>query len=329
MNYLITGATGFIGPWLIKRLVSEGHSCRCLVRSTAKAESISDLSHVELVEGNLTDKNSLKNIAANMDGLFHMATLGHVHNFKAPESMFEDVNVTGTKNIIDEAVKAGIKKIVHCSSVAAMGICNDVPATEESECKPHHPYGLSKLHAEEMLRKLSEKMGLPVVIIRFSMVYGPGDWRDMLRIARFVKRRFIPKIGNRSKLTPLIHVNDAVDGLILAMEKGRQGETYLLTNKNSEPFDRVLKIIQNALDINVITLPVPEWFALTAASGIETLCKLFGKAPFVTRKNIESTLADRVFSIEKAQRELGFNPCVDPEKGLRDTVLWYKENGWI
>lgn len=309
--------------------MSEGHSCRCLVRSKANTKVISDLPGVEIIKGDVTDKNSLKNIAVGMHGLFHLATLGHVHNFRAPEGMFEDVNVKGTKNIIDEAADAGIKKIVHCSSVAAMGICSDVPANEESRCRPHHPYGLSKLHAEEMLQKLCDDAGLPVVIIRFSMVYGPGDWRDMLRITRLVKRRIIPKIGNRSKLTPLIHVDDAVKGLILAMEKGRPGDTYLVTNKNSEPFDKILKIISKALEIRCFTVPVPEWAALGAASGIESLCNMFGKSPFVTRKNIESTLADRVFSIEKAQKELGFNPSIDPEKGLRDTVLWYREQGWI
>ena len=329
MNYLITGATGFIGPWLVKKLVSEGHSCRCLVRSKAAGKSISDLQNVELIEGDITDKVSLKNIAVDMDGLIHLATLGHVHNFKAPEGMFEDVNVTGTKNIIEQAMSAGVKKIVHCSSVAAMGICDDVPADEKSECKPHHPYGLSKLHAEEMVRTLCDETGLPAVIIRFSMVYGPGDWRDMLRIAKLVKRRVIPKIGSRPKLTPLIHVEDAVEGLILAMERGRQGETYLITNNNSEPFDRILKIIAKALQIRCLTVPVPEWAALTAASAIEKLSNLIGVSPFVARKNIESTLTDRVFSIEKAEKELGFNPRIDPEKGLKETVLWYRENSWV
>ena len=329
MNYLITGATGFIGPWLVKRLILEGHSCRCLVRSMAKAESISDLSHVELIEGDVTDKISLKNIASGMHGLFHLATLGHAHNYKAPEAMFEDVNVKGTKNIIDEAANTGVKKIVHCSSIAAMGICNDIPANEKSECRPHHPYGLSKLHAEELVRKLYKERGIPAVIIRFSMVYGPGDWRDMLRITRLVRRRIIPKIGKNPKLTPLIHVEDAVKGLVLAMEKGISGETYLITNISSEPFDKILKIIAKALGVTCVTFPVPEWTALSAASGIEALCRLFGRPPFVTRKNIESTLADRVFSIEKAQREFGFNPSIDPEKGLRDTVLWYREMGWI
>lgn len=329
MKYLITGANGFIGPWLVKRLAWEGHSCRCLVRSKTSAESISYLQNVELIEGDVTDKNSLKDIAVNVDGLFHLATLGHVHNFKAPEGMFEVVNVAGTKNIMDEAVNAGVKKIVHCSSVAAMGICDDVPANEESKCRPHHPYGLSKLHAEEMLRKLCKENGLPVVIIRFSMVYGPGDWRDMLRIAKLVKKRIIPKIGSSPKLTPLIHVEDAVEGLLLALEKGRLGETYLITNKKSEPFDKILDIIANSLEIKCFTVPVPEWAALTAASGIEKISNLIGISPFVARKNIESTLADRIFSIEKAQRELGFDTYIDPEKGIRETVLWYRKNNWI
>jgi nucleoside-diphosphate-sugar epimerase len=210
-----------------------------------------------------------------------------------------------------------------------MGICNEVPASEESKCRPHHPYGLSKFHSEELIRKLFNEQGLPAVIIRFSMVYGPGDWRDMLRITRLVKRRIIPRIGNRPKLTPLIHVEDAVKGLVLAMKKGRPGETYLITNKNSEHFDYILRIIEKTLKITCFTVPVPEWAALSAASGIETLCKLFGKSPFITRKNIESTLADRIFSIEKARRELGFNPSIDLKKGLKDTVLWYRENGWI
>lgn len=329
MNYLITGATGFIGPWLIKRLISQGHRCRCLVRSSAKAKVLSGLNNVEIFEGDITDEASLKGIASDMDCLFHLATLGHAHNFKVSKGMFKKVNVIGTENIMKEAAKAGIEKIVHCSSVAAMGICSDLPAIESSKCHPHHPYGMSKLGAEEIVRELHRNEELPAVIIRFSMVYGPGDWRDILRITRFVKRRIIPKIGNRPKLTPLIHVDDAVEGLILAMEKGGEGETYLITNKHSEPFDSILKIIKNTMNISCVTIPVPEWFALTAASGIEILCKTIGKPPLITRKNIESTLADRVFSVKKAREEIGFNPSVDPEKGLRDTVLWYMEKGWV
>jgi nucleoside-diphosphate-sugar epimerase len=328
MKYLITGATGFIGPHLVKKLVSEGHSCRCLVRNSSNAEVLKELG-VELVEGDITRAETLKGIADGMDRVLHMATLGHMSNFTVTESMFEVINVRGTLHIMTEALRARVQRIVHCSTVAAMGICSDVPATEESSCNPHHPYGRSKLKAEQKVLGLIAEKALPAVIIRFSMVYGPGDARDILKLTRLTKKGLFPKIGNRPKLTPLIHVDDAVKGLLLAAEKGRIGEVYLLTNPESLPFDDIRKSLQQALVIKRFPLYVPEWAALTVASLSEKIFPLIGKVPPVSRKNIESTLADRVFSIEKAKKELGFYPRVNPEIGLRETVEWYKEQEWV
>ena len=300
MRYLVTGATGFVGPYLVKELVSLGHNCRCLIRPESDTKKLEGLD-VELITGDITNANTLKGIADGMDCIFHMATLGHMSNFTVTESMFKEVNVQGTVNIMDEALRAGVDRVVHCSTVAAMGICHELPATEESRCNPHHPYGRSKLKAEqEVLRMVSDE-GLPAVIMRFSMVYGPGDWRDILRLTRMAKKGLFPKIGNKPKLTPLIHVTDAVHGLLLAAEKGRAGQVYLVTNRQSEPFDRIRTIIQKALGVRGFTIYVPEWAALTTASLIEKVFSVVGKAPPVTRKNIESTLADRVFSIKKAE----------------------------
>ncbi len=328
MKYLITGATGFIGPHLVRKLVSEGHSCRCLVRNSSNVEVLKELG-VELAEGDITQAETLKGIADGMDRVLHMATLGHMSNFTVTESMFEAINVRGTLHIMKEALRARVQRVVHCSTVAAMGICPDVSATEESSCNPHHPYGRSKLKAEQKVLELIAAKALPAAIIRFSMVYGPGDARDILKLTRLTKKGLFPKIGNRPKLTPLIHVNDAVKGLLLAAEKGRIGEIYLLTNQESLPFDNIRKILQQALVIKRFPLYVPEWAALTAASLSEKIFPVIGKVPPVSRKNIESTLADRVFSIEKAKKELDFHPQVNPEIGLRETVEWYKEQGWV
>lgn len=328
MRFLVTGATGFIGPYLIERLVSRGDSCRCLVRTPSKKGGL-DRKGVELVEGDITDPKSLCGIADGIDGLFHMATLGHMSNFKVTEAMFEAVNVQGTVNIMNECRRAGVGKMVHCSTVAAMGICSDVPATEKSACNPHHPYGRSKLRAEEAVLRLVSEEALSATIVRFSMVYGPKDWRDILRLTRMAKKSLFPKIGSRPKLTPLIHVKDAVEGLLLAMEKGRVGEIYLITNRKSEPFDKIIRIIQKALGVPGIPIYLPAWAALTTVSMTEKLFNMLGKAPPISRKNIESTLADRVFTIEKAEKELGFDPQIDPEIGLRDTILWYKDHGWV
>lgn len=328
MKYLITGASGFIGPHLVRKLTSEGHFCRCLVRSPDKFKPGVD-SNIEVVAGDVTRPETISGVADQMDAILHLATLGHMSNFSVPPEMFVSVNVHGTENIMHEAISAKVDRVVHCSSVAAMGICKDIPATEESECFPHHPYGKSKLEAEKRVREMVTTQGLKACIVRFSMVYGPGDWRDMLKLTRLAKKGMFPKIGRRPKLTPLIHVLDAIQGILLAADKGQVGETYLITNEASEPFDRIRLILQAALGVKRLPLYAPEWAALLAASVIEKTFTIVGKTPPVARKNIESTIADRIFSIEKAKHELGFNPIVDPVEGLTETVKWYQVNGWV
>lgn len=328
MNYLITGATGFIGPYLLERLTAGGHNCRCLVRPGSETK-IPDLPGAQTISGDITRPETLANIADNTDYLLHLATLGHMSNFTITEDMFFTINVQGTVNVMNEALRAGVRKIVHCSTVAAMGICDEIPSTEATLCRPHHAYGRSKLKAEEEVLRLVAEKGLPATITRFSMVYGPGDPRDILKLTRLAKKGFFPRVGRRPKLTPLIHVKDAVEGLLLAAEKGVPGEIYLITNKTSEPFDRIREIIQDSLGVKRKSLYIPEWGALAMASLIETIFTLAGKTPPVSRKNMESTLADRIFSIEKAVRDLAFDPRTDPVDGLRETVQWYMDNGWV
>ncbi|EFK08335.1 RmlD substrate binding domain protein [delta proteobacterium NaphS2] len=328
IRYLVTGATGFIGPHLIRELSSQGHFCRCLVRDPKKIATI-ESNNLEVFAGDITRPETLNGVAREIDCVLHLATLGHLNNFTVSPQMFEAVNVHGTINVMNAALDAGVKRVVHCSSVAAMGICKDNPATEESRCIPHHPYGKSKLKAEEAILKMVSSRHLPACIIRFSMVYGPGDWRDMLKLTRMAKKGLFPKVGNRPKLTPLIHVDDAVHGILLAAERGRIGETYLITNAESEPFDHLRKLILESLGIRRPSLFVPEKLALGVATLMESIFTRLGWAPPVSRKNIESTLADRVFSIRKAEKELGFSPTIDPAVGIRQTVQWYQSKGWV
>jgi len=318
-----------MGPCLVHKLQSLGHYTRCLVRSTSNKKEELEKLGAELITADITRAETLQGTADNIDVVLHLATLGHMNNFVAGEKMFEEVNVQGTRNMMEEAIRARVNRFVYCSSVAAMGIPSEVPATEKTVCNPHHAYGRSKLKAEQNVLKQNDDKKLHTVIIRFSMVYGQGDKRDMLKLTRLAQKGLFPKIGHRPKLTPLIHVKDAVQGLLLAAAKGRPGEIYLITNQQSEPFDQLRKIIQDALGIRRIPLYIPEWGALAAAIVLEKLFSFLGKVPPVSRKNIESTLADRIFSIEKAQKELNFAPQIDPEQGLKETVLWYKKKGWV
>lgn len=328
MKYLITGATGFIGPHLVRNLAADGHTCRCLVRKDSNTGPLQELG-AELIVADITRAETLSGAADGVQRVLHLATLGHMSNYTVTESMFEAINVQGALNVMREALRAGVPRVVHCSTVAAMGICRDVPATEQSRCNPHHPYGRSKLKAEREILQMIAKQSLPAVIVRFSMVYGPGDPRDILKLTRLARKGLFPKIGGRPKLTPLIHVADAVQGLLQAAEKGAIGEVYLLTNRSSLPFDDIRKLIQAALGVRRLPLYVPEWAALTAASLAERIFPIVGRVPPVSRKNIESTLADRVFSIDKAASDLDFCPRIDPAAGLKETVEWYRNQGWV
>ena len=325
---LITGATGFVGPYLTRALLKKGYSCRCLVRDIEKARSL--LRHeVELVKGDITRPETLEDICKGIDRVFHMATLGHLSNFVSGIETFRSVNTQGTINVMEAALKAGVDRFLHVSTVAAMGISSDVPATEDTPFNPHTPYGISKMEAEEKVLQYGKEKGLPAVIIRYSMVYGPRDYRDMLKLCKLAKKGLFPKIGSSAKLTPLVHVDDAVEGAILAIEKGKIGEVYLITGDSSVEFDWIRKTILVALGVRRPPLYIPEWPALFAASIIEKLFLFVGRSPFVSRKNIESTLADRVFSIEKAKRDLGYAPRISPDKGIKQTVKWYKEQKWV
>lgn len=329
MKVLVTGATGFIGPYLVKELADQGHFCRCLVRDIGKAKPLLPEINIEFFEADIRDKDRLAGIADGMDGVFHLATMGHAYHYNVPDQDFFDINVQGTEHIAKQALASGVKRFIHCSSVAAMGVCTEIPADENTVCRPVHPYGISKLTAEKKILDMVHADHLPASIIRFSMVYGPGDWRDMLKLVRLYKKGLYPKVGNRPKLTPLIHVRDAVAGLILAYEKARTGQVYFLTNETPEKFDDIRQYIARGLDMKRPVLYVPEWMALAGASLIETVYRFAGKVPPVTRNNIQSTLADRVFSMEKTINDLGFATRVPAEQGIIDTVKWYRQQGWI
>lgn len=328
MRYLITGATGFVGPYLVEQLTQRGHSCVCLARPASDVGRLRDLS-AEIVFGDVAEPDTIYGIADGVDYAIHMATLGHASNFTADYSLFEKVNVWGTLNIANESLRAGVKKFIHCSSTAAMGICQEVPADEQSACLPHHAYGRSKLQAEKEILQRVELDGLNAVIIRFSLIYGPAEPKDMLFLARLAKRRLLPRIGTRTKLTPLIHIDDAVQGLLRAVEKGRPGQIYIITNERSEPFDEIVKIVRRSVGVSDAYVYLPEWLALSLGLLSEKLFPLLGLAPPVTRMNIVSMLADRVFSIAKAKEDLGFEPKVAVADGLNETIQWYVNRGWV
>ncbi|HEY82500.1 MAG TPA: NAD-dependent epimerase/dehydratase family protein [Dehalococcoidia bacterium] len=224
MLTLVTGGTGFIGQRLVKRLLERGERLRLLVRKTSNLTPFSG-QPVEFAYGDVTDRPSVE---AALTGCSHLYHLANVYDWWLPDySLYYRVNVEGTRNVLEAALAAGVEKVVYTSSMVALpGASGEV----FNETTPHRGYFVceyerTKYLGEQIARELAEK-GLPVVCVLPTGVYGPGDTKVMGRLlAAYLKRRLPALINIR---TNIVYVDDVVEGHILAMERGKVGERYLL-----------------------------------------------------------------------------------------------------
>lgn len=328
MKTLVTGGTGFIGRYLIAELKSQGKEIRCLVRQP-DAE-LSELG-IEQIKGDITDAPSIKGIAEGVETVFHLAAAGHVGAMtQEAYEHFHSMNVVGLGNLLEELRGSStIRKIVHFSSTAAMGLIEGT-ASEESECNPTTPYQKSKRESEETALSYFRDYNLPVVVIRPSMVYGPGDRnKEFLSMCKLVKSGVFPVPAKVDALTPLVYVTDVVQGAILTAEKGRPGDVYLLTGDNAYPVVDLARRIGSELGVRQSGIYVPRWAMTLAAAVTEKIFGIIGKPPIMSRQRVSSIFADRSFDITKAETELGYKPQVTLEEGIARTIGWFKEQKLI
>ncbi|MDO8683380.1 MAG: NAD-dependent epimerase/dehydratase family protein [Armatimonadota bacterium] len=327
MKVLVTGGAGFIGRHLISVLLKEGHSVRCLTHSNSAIDL--QAQGVEIVKGDITDPDSIRNIADSIDVVYHLASSGHVGaNTDAAYKEFRHVNVIGLRNLIDEVVeRSRISRLVHFSSTAAMGLIEG-EANEESVCRPQTPYQRTKYEAEEILRRKFHRDGLPVVILRPSMVYGPGDRnQEFLAMCKMVKKGRFPLSSTSEGLTPLVHVDDVAQAAMLAKTRGREGQTYIITADRSYSIHELIDVIASTLGVSRGGIEIPNWTMEVAAVVCEIGSKAFGSQPALTRRRLKSILADRSFDISKAVKELGYAPRTSLRDGVADVISWYKSQG--
>jgi nucleoside-diphosphate-sugar epimerase len=329
MRALVTGATGFIGTHLVTRLKRLGYECRCLVRSRQRASQMKALCETEIIEGDVTDAASLSGAGKGIDHAFHLAAVGHVSAVSEDaRRVFVKTNAHGAENVARVCAEEGVGRLVHFSSTAAIGL-PDVPVADEATpCQPSTPYQLSKRSGELAVLRVGTEGALDVVIVRPCMVIGPGGYGEFLKMARLMARGLFPRVGRGANLTPVVHVRDVVDGAILAAERGVAGEAYLLVG-GSYPMDEIRNLVVSALGRTPPYPYLPTWLALLGAAALERVATLSGRTPIVTRANISSTVADRVFSTEKARKALGFSPRVPIEEAVQETVNWYLAQGAI
>jgi dihydroflavonol-4-reductase len=326
---LITGATGFVGSAVLRQLIKTGHTVRALIRANSDRRNLDGLS-IEICTGDLTDRASLDCALAGCSVLFHVAADYRLWVIN-PREIYE-TNVTGTRNIMLAAAHVGITRIVYTSSVATLGLNPDgSPADENTPVSVADMIGhykRSKFLAEAEVKRLAEEEGLPVIIVNPSTPVGPRDIKPTPtgRIIVDAASGRMPAYVDTG--LNLVHVDDVAAGHLLALERGKIGERYVLGAVNM-----TLKEILTALAAITGRRPpkirLPHNLVLPIAYISEAWARTVGgKEPRITLVGVRLAKKRMFFSTEKARRALGFNPRPIDE-ALRDAVHWFRENGYL
>jgi len=327
---LVTGSTGFVGGHLVRMLHQKGYKVRCLARPQSDTSKFRDLD-VEIVQGNIFDIKTVHRITNNVDVIFHLIGGGNVSTITRRGLVrLRHLNVFSLKNILEAVKKKPIDKIIHFSSISAMGVQKNVTLTEKSPCKPKIPHEIAKRESEEMAIKYFKKYKTPVVILRPSQIYGPEDIKsEILLLVRLVKRHIFPFIGGGDFYMPLVYVTDVVNCAINAMLFGEPGETYIVSDERSYTLKEIIKEIANNIPVKYPGFYVPTKMAKLLIFPVEKLCKYVGVEPPFTIYRIDSITSNRFVSINKAKEKLFYKPIVNLQTGMQRTITWYKSKGFL
>lgn len=328
MRILITGATGFVGGYLVKELAAQGHEITCLVRKTSNVGKLKNFD-VNFIYGDILNKPSLETAVENTDLIYHLVGVGSLSaNTEDEFKKFYNINYGGTKNLLDSVVSKNmnVEKIICVSSTAAVGL-HDGMIDESATCNPITPYQKSKYESEKLILTYCDRFGLPITIIRPCMVYGIGDLNsEILKMCKFIKRGIFPLFNDGNNAVPLIYVTDLIQGILLSATKGRDGEVYFITNEKISTMNEIIDAISKSMNSNVCRLKISKKIAGSSACIIEKSAIILNVRPIITRDRIYSMTSNRIFSIEKAKKDLGYSPKVSLKEGITKTIAWYKKN---
>jgi dihydroflavonol-4-reductase len=324
---LVTGATGFVGSALVRALLGAGLGVRVLARPNSDRRNLADLS-VEVVEGSLEDAPSLARAVAGCRYLFHVAADYRLW-VTDPAPMFR-ANVEGTRVLMSAALDASVDRVVYTSSVATLGLVPDGSADEETPSNAEDmigPYKRSKFQAEEVVRDLVTRRGLPAVIVNPSTPVGPRDRRPTPtgRLILEAARGHMP--GYVETGLNIVHVDDVAAGHLVAAAMGRVGERYILGGENMS-LEEIIAEAARATGVQPPRLRVPYTVAYPVAIGAELMARLTDREPFITRDGVRMARKKMYFTSAKASRKLGYSPRPARE-AISDAVGWFKANRYL
>ncbi|HZT03148.1 MAG TPA: NAD-dependent epimerase/dehydratase family protein [Steroidobacteraceae bacterium] len=322
---LVTGATGFTGGNLARRLAARGDAVRALVRDPAKAAGIA-AAGIDVRGGQLTSLDDVIAAARGCDQIHHIAavfrTAGH------PDAYYRDVNVGGTRNVLEAARRLDCERVVHCSTGGVHGHIADPPAGESYRFSPGDIYQRTKLEGE-LAASEAARRGQRVVIVRPGPIYGEGDLR-FLKLYRAISRGVFVMIGSGAPKLHLVHIDDLVDGIMLCGSvEAAVGEIFILAGPEAPTLNEITRHIARALGVPPPRWRIPVWPVMAASYLCESVCVPLRIDPPLHPRRVAFFTHHREFDCSKAVRLLGYAPKVGAAEGIGRTAEWYRAAGYL
>jgi 2-alkyl-3-oxoalkanoate reductase len=327
MRVLVTGGTGFTGKALVRRLLEQGHEVVALdYKEGLKTQELRDWG-AEVVLGSVTDPEVVRRAVDGAEVVHHLAAAFREMN--VPDRHYQEVNVGGTRNVLEAAREAGVRRFVYCSTCGVHGNVDHPPGGEDAPIQPADYYQRTKYEAEPIVREFHER-GLPSVILRPAAIYGPGDPERFLLIFRRVASGTFPMFGSGRTLYHPLYVDNLVDAFVAAMADGAgDGEAYLIADEEYVAIEELVRRVARSLGVEVRVPHFPVWPVVAAGHVVEKVCRPFGITPPIFPRRVDWYRQNRAFRIDKAKRDLGWTPRVGLDEGLCRTAEWYRQEGFL
>lgn len=327
---LVTGASGFLGSYIVDSYVARNIPVKAMVRKTSDLTWLRphlEVGHATLTEGTMTDHASLYRA---VEGVTHIVHGAAVIGPNIPNKVYQQVNVEGTRVLLAAAVKAEVQRFTLISSVSTYGhgITPGGIVTEETPQIPANPYGQSKLAQQELTFEAYQKQGLPVVSIEPPVIYGPRARVGIGEAVSLVKRRIAPLLDYGRGCMNLVYVTDVVSFLEAAdATNAAIGERFLVAGPRFVSHKEILQTIAASLGVRPLYLPIPLWLTYLGLTLNNAFLRLWGKDVFLEPNYFYRFTKGADYRPDKAWRLLGWEPGVDIREGIPKTVEWFMVNG--
>ncbi len=324
---LVTGATGYTGIVLVKKLLESGLKVRAIARKSSNIKPFEGQS-VTWIRGEVFDEQTIKSAMEGVEYVFHVAAA--FREAKSTERDYHNVHVTSTQLIVAEAMtNPEFKRLVHVSTMGVHGHIENPPGDENSVFSPADGYQRTKAEAELWLTDFSKKNTFPYTIIRPCAIYGPGE-RRLLKLYKMANKKLFPILGRGKCWYHLVHVEDLTGAMILAATEERAlSEAFIIGSSEAIQLEDMAAIIAKEYKnkLRIVRLPIGPFFLM--GDLCEALCKPFKIEPPLYRRRVAFYSKDRNYSTEKMRTVLGYTPLYENERGVIESARWYRDENWL